>query len=259
MKNELALLQLSLERYAVDFLRTKGFEFIIPPYMLRAEYYNGVTDTDAFKDVMYEVGEEEGYLIATAEHAMVAMHNGEAFSENDLPKKYAGLSPCFRKEIGSHGVDTRGVFRVHQFDKVEQVVFCRPEESERHHKRLQENAEELVKSLEIPHRVVEICSGDIGKTGYRQFDIEAWFPREETYREITSCSNCIDYQAVRSNIKFHDTKLKKKVHVHTLNGTAIAVSRMIRAIVENHYDPEENVIRLPKVLHKYIGFEEIQL
>ena len=250
---DLALLDLALQQYALEKINAKGFTLVQPPLLLDKKPYEGVTDLKDFETVMYKLEGEEKYLIATSEHSMVAMHQGEIFQPDELPVKYCGVSTCFRREIGSHGVDTRGFFRMHQFNKVEQVVLCKPEESWKIFEELIANAEELWSGLEIPYRVVEICTGDIGVVAARKYDLEAWFPREQKYQEVVSCSNCTGYQATRLNIKY---RLKKggeeKEHVHTLNCTAIATSRAIRAILENYQQPDGSV-EIPKVLWKYMG------
>jgi seryl-tRNA synthetase len=181
------------------------------------------------------------------------MHKDEIFEEKDLPLRLAGISPCFRREIGAHGLDTKGLFRVHQFTKVEQFVFCKPEDSWRIHEELLSNAEEVFQNLEIPYRVVNICTGDIGTVAAKKYDIEAWMPRENEYREVVSCSNCTSYQAVRLNIKVRDkSEFESKQHVHTLNSTAIATSRVMRAILEN-YQCKDGSVEIPLVLRPYIN------
>ncbi len=250
VKGALALLDIALQRFAIDFLVKKGFTLVEPPLMMRKEPYEGATDLAAFEDIIYKVDGEDLYLIATSEHPMVAMHKDEILDESELPIKYAGVSPCFRKEIGSHGVDTRGLFRMHQFNKVEQVVLCRPEDSWKIFEEIQKNSEEMMKLLKIPYRVVNICTGDIGSIAAKKYDIEAWFPRENEYKEVTSCSNCTSYQAVRLNIKYK--KEDEKEYVHTLNNTGIATSRIMRAIIEN-YQNEDGSITVPKALVKYMN------
>ncbi len=254
LKDKLAILDLALQRFAIDHLRKKGFIFVIPPFMMRRAAYEGVTDLADFENVMYKIADEDEYMIATSEHPIAAMHMNEVFKGKDLPLKIVGLSACFRKEIGSAGVDTKGLFRMHQFNKVEQFVFCKPEDSGKIHEELQRNSEELFEALEIPYRVVNICTGDIGIVAAKKYDIEAWFPREKKYREVTSCSNCTSYQAVRLNVRYQ--KGEDRHFVHTLNNTAIATSRAMRAIVEN-FQQKDGSILVPKVLHKYCGFKKI--
>ncbi|MCX6709713.1 MAG: serine--tRNA ligase [Candidatus Woesearchaeota archaeon] len=251
VKGALALLDLSLQRFAIDHLIKKGFTLIEPPLMVGREAYEGVTSLDDFQNVMYKIDGEDMYLIATSEHPIVAMHKDSVIDEKELPLRYVGVSPCFRREIGSHGVDTRGFFRMHQFNKVEQVVFCLPEDSWKIHEEIQHNTEELLQALEIPYHVVNICTGDIGIVAAKKYDIEAWFPREGKYAEVTSCSNCTSYQAVRSNIKYRKADGTKE-YLHTLNNTGLATSRIIRAILEN-YQNEDGSITVPKVLLPYMN------
>jgi len=202
--------------------------------------------------VMYKIDGEDAYLIATSEHPMAAMYKDEIFEEKDLPLKFAGISPCFRKEIGSHGIDTKGLFRVHQFSKIEQFVFCKPEDSWAFHEELLANAEAVFQGLGLPYHVVNICTGDIGTVAAKKYDIEVWMPRENMYREVVSCSNCTSYQAVRLNIKVRDAgDFKEKQYVHTLNSTAIATSRAIRAILENNQQEDGSVV-IPEALRPYM-------
>ncbi len=250
LKNELALLDLALQRFAIDFLIKKDFTLIEPPLMLRKEVYEGVTSLDDFENMMYKIENEDFYLIATSEHPIVAMFKDEVLEEKKLPIKFVGVSPCFRKEIGSHGVDTRGIFRVHQFNKVEQVIFCKPEDSWKIFEDIQKNSEQMLQQLKIPYRVVSICTGDIGIVAAKKYDIEAYFPREKGYREVTSCSNCTSYQAVRLNIRYK--KNNEKVYIHTLNNTGIATARVMRAIIEN-YQRKDGTIKIPTVLQKYMN------
>ena len=202
---------------------------------------------------MYKIEDDDAYLIATSEHPMAAMYQDEIFEEKDLPIKLAGLSPCFRREIGSHGLDTKGLFRVHQFHKVEQFVYCHPDYSWTIHEELRNNAEQIFQKLELPYRIVNICTGDIGTVAAKKYDIEAWMPRENEYREVVSCSNCTAYQAVRLNIKVRDRHdFESKQYVHTLNSTAIATSRAMRAILEN-YQQKDGKVMIPHVLRPYMN------
>lgn len=256
LKGNIALLDIALQRFAVDFLIKKGYTLIQPPYMLKKEFYSGVTDHKNFEVMMYKIEDEDLHLIATSEHPIAAMFSNNILEEKDLPVKIVGVSPCFRKEIGSHGLDERGLFRVHQFNKVEQFIFCRPEDSQKYHKELLANVEEIYKKLEIPYRVVVLCSGDTAITAAKTYDLEVYMPRESQYKEAASCSNCTSYQAVGSNIKYR--KGQEKFYVHTLNSTAIAATRTIRAIVEN-YQQKDKSIKIPKVLHDYMnGLKEIK-
>ncbi|ABD42207.1 seryl-tRNA synthetase [Methanospirillum hungatei JF-1] len=256
LKGNLVLLDLALQRFSLDILMEKGYTPIIPPYMINRKSYEEVTDLDDFEKVMYKIEDDDAYLIATSEHPMAAMYQDEIFEEKDLPLRLAGLSPCFRREIGSHGLDTKGLFRVHQFHKVEQFVYCHPDDSWTIHEELRENAEEIFQKLEIPYRVVNICTGDIGTVAAKKYDIEAWMPRENEYREVVSCSNCTTYQAVRLNIRVRDKEdFESKQFVHTLNSTAIATSRAMRAILENNQQEDGSVV-IPKVLRPYMNDKE---
>lgn len=256
LKGSLVLLDLALQRFALDLLEKKGFTPVIPPYMINRSSYEGVTDLGDFEKVMYKIDGDDAYLIATSEHPIGAMYRDEIFEEKDLPLRLAGISPCFRREIGAHGLDTKGLFRVHQFTKVEQFVFCKPEDSWAIHEELLANAEEIFSGLELPYRVVNICTGDIGTVAAKKYDIEVWMPRENAYKEVVSCSNCTSYQAVRLNIKVRDkSDFESKQHIHTLNSTAIATSRVIRAILENNQENEGSV-RIPKVLMPYMNDRE---
>lgn len=256
LKGSLVLLDMALQRFAIDLLARKGFIAIIPPYMINRLSYEGVTDLGDFEKVMYKIEGDDMYLIATSEHPLGAMHKDEIFEEKDLPLRLAGISPCFRREIGAHGLDTKGLFRVHQFTKVEQFVFCKPEDSWQIHDELLANAEEVFQNLGIPYRVVNICTGDIGTVAAKKYDIEAWMPRENAYREVVSCSNCTSYQAVRLNIKVRDkSEFELKQYVHTLNSTAIATSRVMRAILEN-YQNKDGSVEIPPVLRPYMNDRE---
>lgn len=257
LKGNLALLDMSLQRYAIDLLARKGYTPIIPPYMINRSSYEGVTDLGDFEKVMYKIDGDDAYLIATSEHPIGAMYQDEIFEEKDLPLKLAGISPCFRREIGAHGLDTKGLFRVHQFTKVEQFIYCMPEDSWQFHEELLANAEEIFQGLGLPYRVVNICTGDIGTVAAKKYDIEAWMPREKAYKEVVSCSNCTTYQAVRLNIKVRDkSDFESKQHVHTLNSTAVATSRVIRAILEN-YQQEDGSVVIPEALRPYMDNREI--
>jgi seryl-tRNA synthetase len=257
LKGSLALLDMALQRYSIDLLGKKGYTPVIPPYMINRSSYEGVTDLGDFEKVMYKIDGDDAYLIATSEHPIGAMYKDEIFEEKDLPVKLAGISPCFRREIGAHGLDTKGLFRVHQFTKVEQFIFCMPEDSWRFHEELLANAEEIFNGLRLPYRVVNICTGDIGTVAAKKYDIEVWMPRENAYREVVSCSNCTAYQAVRLNIKVRDkSDFESKQHIHTLNSTAVATSRVIRAILENCQQEDGSVI-VPDVLRPYLDNREV--
>lgn len=255
LKGKLVELDLALIRFAMDFLKGKGFTFVMPPYMIRKRAMEGVTDFTAFEDTLYKLEDEDLYMIATAEHPLGAMHMDELLDASELPIKYAGVSPCFRKEAGSHGRDTKGIFRVHQFNKVEQFVFARPEDSWKLHEEVTANIEGLFRKLELPYRVVEICTGDIGYVAARKYDLEAWLPAQGKYREMGSSSNCTDWQARRLNIKFRSGN-EKPEFVHTINNTALAVPRTSIAIVEN-FQQEDGSVHMPKALHRYLDFREL--
>ncbi len=256
LKGPLAMLDLALQKFAIDTLSKKGFTLISPPFMMRRNVYEGVVDLADFETMMYKVEGEDLYLIATSEHPLVAMHANEVFAADALPIRYVGVSSCFRKEIGSHGVDEKGLFRIHQFSKVEQIVFCLPEESKKMHEELIANAEDIFKKLEIPYRVVNICTGDLGVVAAKKYDIEAWMPHEGKYKEVVSCSNCTDYQARRLGIKYE--KAGERNFLHTLNSTAVATSRAMRAIIEN-CQQEDGSIAVPKALQPYmLGLKKIE-
>jgi len=257
LKGNLALLDMALQRYAIDLLVQKGYTPIIPPYMINRTSYEGVTDLADFEKVMYKIDGDDAYLIATSEHPLGAMYQDEIFEEKDLPLRLAGISPCFRREIGAHGLDTKGLFRVHQFTKIEQFVYCKPEDSWQIHEELLANAEDIFKGLCLPYRVVNICTGDIGTVASKKYDIEAWMPRENAYKEVVSCSNCTAYQAVRLNIRVRDkSDFELKRWVHTLNSTAIATSRVLRAILEN-CQQEDGSIVLPGAIRPYMNGREM--
>ena len=253
LKNQVAQLDMALMSFAIEELTKKGYTPIIPPYLMKREAYEGVTALGDFADVLYKAENEDLYLIATSEHPMAAMFMNEVLKEQDMPLKLAGISTCFRKEAGAHGKDTRGIFRTHQFNKVEQFIFCKPEDSAKLHEELLQNAEELLQKLELPYRVVNVCTGDIGTVAAKKYDIEAWMPAQNGYREVVSCSNCTDYQARRLGIRYREKEgAPPKGFVHTLNSTAIATGRTIVAILENNQQ-EDGTINIPKALRKYMG------
>jgi len=253
LKGQGALLDMALMSFAMEEMVKKDYLPIEPPYLMRREPYEGVTSLGDFADVLYKVENEDLYLIATSEHPMAAMFMNEVLKEDDLPIKLAGASPCFRKEAGVHGKDTRGIFRTHQFNKIEQFVFCKPEDSWKIHEELLHNAEDIVQKLGLPYRIVNVCTGDIGTVAAKKYDIEAWMPAQNAYREIVSCSNCTDYQARRLNIRYREKEgAPTKGFVHTLNSTAIATGRTMVALMEN-YQQADGTISIPKVLRKYMG------
>ena len=252
LKNELVMLDLAMQQMALEMLRKKRYTPVYPPFMMRREPYEGVTDLADFEDVMYKIEGEDLYLIATSEHPLAALHMGDIFEPTDLPIRLAGISTCFRKEAGSHGKDTKGIFRVHQFSKVEQFIFSLPEESWNLHEELIHNEELFIQALKLPYRIVNVCTGDIGTVAAKKYDLELWMPGQQKYREGGSCSNCTAYQATRLNIKY---RLKKggteKDYVHTLNSTMVANPRTLVAILEV-YQQEDGSVKIPTALHKYL-------
>jgi len=256
LKNEAVLLEFALIKLAFDSLTKKGFQPIIPPVMMKKEMMRGMgylEQTD--REEAYYLKKDDLFLAGTAEQPIGTMHAEEIFEQNELPKRYLGFSTCFRREAGSYGKDTQGIFRVHQFDKVEMFSFCKPEESQREHKMFLSLEEELMRKLKIPYQIVNICTGDLGRPAAAKYDIEAWLPSESRYRETHSTSNCTDFQARRLNIRYRN-KFNKLNFVHTVNGTAFAIGRTIIAILEN-YQRKDGKVDVPKVLQKYIGFKTI--
>jgi seryl-tRNA synthetase len=253
LKKEAVLLDNAIINFALDEIMKKGYTPIEPPYLMRKKPYEGVVALSDFEDVLYKIENEDLYLIATAEHPIAAMYMAEVLKAEDLPLRFAGLSTNFRKEAGAHGKDTRGMFRTHQFNKVEQFVFCKPEDSWKIHEELIHNAEELAQKLGLPYRVVNVCTGDIGTVAAKKYDVEAWMPAQNAYREIVSCSNCTDFQARRLNIRYREKEgAAPKGFVHTLNSSALATGRTIVAILEN-YQQEDGSIIVPEALRKYMG------
>jgi seryl-tRNA synthetase len=212
----------------------------------------GAVITEDFEEVIYKIEDEDLYMIGTSEHAMAAMHSKEIIEGKDLPLRYAGVSPCFRKEAGAHGRDQKGIFRVHQFDKIEQFVFTRPEDSWKEHERMLAIAEEFYQNLEIPFRVMLLSSGDMGKISAKTYDIEAWMAGQNAYREIVSCSNCLDFQSRRLKIRYREKTNEETRYLHTLNSTLIATSRVLVSILEN-FQNKDGHITIPSVLQKYLG------
>ncbi|MFB0504904.1 MAG: serine--tRNA ligase [Candidatus Bathyarchaeia archaeon] len=256
LKDELALLDLAIQRFAIDFLRNRGYVLIEPPFMLRREPYEGVVDLADFETVMYKVENEDLYLIATSEHPLAAMLMDETLLMDDLPIKLTGMSTNFRKEIGTHGKYTKGLFRVHQFNKIEQFIFCLPEHSWELHEELQRNCEQLYQQLGLHYRVVNVCTGDIGTVPAKKYDVEVWMA-DGKFRETGSNSNCTDYQARRLNIKYREgTGKPPKDFVHTLNSTALATSRTMIAILEQ-YQKKDGSVTIPPVLRGYMDGIEV--
>lgn len=253
LRGQGVFLDFALMMFALEEMFKKGYTPIEPPYMMRRKAYEGVVSLSDFEDVLYKIENEDLYLIATSEHPMGSMFMDEVLKADDLPLKLAGISTNFRKEAGAHGKDTRGIFRTHQFNKIEQFIFSKPEDSWKMHEELIGNAEDLVQKLGLPYRVVNVCTGDIGTVAAKKYDIEAWMPAQNAYREIISCSNCTDYQARRLNIRYREKEgAAPKGFVHTLNSTAIATGRTIVAVLEN-YQQQDGSIMIPDVLRKHMG------
>jgi seryl-tRNA synthetase len=257
IKGELVLMEFAIVKMVLDLLLKKGFTPVLPPVMLKEEMAKGTGYFEsADKDEAYFLPQDNLFLAGTSEQSLISMHANETFSEKDLPKRYVGFSTCFRREAGSYGKDTKGILRVHQFDKLEMVIFSTPEQSNQEHELLLEIEEELMKKLKLPYQVINICTGDLGLPAVKKYDIETWIPSEKKYRETHSTSNCTDFQARRLGIKYKD-KNNKMQFVHTLNGTAFAIGRILIAIIEN-YQQKDGSIKVPKVLQKYCGFTRIK-
>ena len=250
LTGDLARLELALINYAVDSLYQKKYILTIPPFFMNREAYEGVVDLNDFEDVMYKIEDEDFYLIATSEHPLTSRFKDEILELKKEPLRYAGVSTNFRKEVGAHGLSDRGIWRVHQFAKIEQIIICKPDDSKNMHEELLNNAIELFKGLEIPFRVVDICTGDIGTIASRKYDLEAWMPATQQWKEIVSASNCKSYQSVRLNMRYRTPEGTD--YPHTLNSTAIATTRALAAILENHQQPDGSVI-IPRVLQKWMG------
>ena len=255
LKNEAVLLDMALISMALQHMKEKGFQLMETPYMLNRRSVEGCVDMSAFEDVLYKIESEDLYLTATSEHTLASYHMDEILEEDDLPLRYAGFSACFRREAGAHGKDTKGVFRSHQFNKVEQFVFSTPETSWDEHELMVTNAEEIFQKLEIPHRVVNVCTGDLGGVAAKKYDIEAWMPKQQTFREVVSCSNCTDYQARELNVRYRTPEGNK--FVYTLNSTALATSRALVAIFEN-FQQEDGSVVVPEVLQDFMGTDVIR-
>lgn len=252
MYSDLVWLDFALTLYAVEYMVKQGFTLVYPPLMLNRKAYEGVTTLADFEEMLYKIDSEDLFLIATSEHPIAALYKDEVLEEGELPLKFVGFSPCFRKEAGAHGRDTKGIFRVHNFNKVEQFVFCHPDESWGWHEKLIENAEKLWQGLGLPYRIVNICSGELGNVAAKRYDLEVWMPAQGKYREAVSCSNVLDWQSYRLNIRYAKKRgLPTEGFVHTLNSTAIATSRAITAILENYQEPD-GTVKVPKVLRKYL-------
>jgi seryl-tRNA synthetase len=251
LKGDAVKLEHAIMQYALDFLREKGYTPVEPPFMLNRAAYEGVVNLEDFGPVIYKIEGEDLHLIATSEHPLVSMRMNEILEGSELPIKYCGFSPCFRVEAGAHGKDTKGIFRVHQFYKVEQVIFCRPDESWKLHEEVVSNVERIYQALEIPYRVVVLCSGDTGFMSAKTFDVEAWLPGQQNYREMASASNITDFQSRRLLIRYREKQNSPTALVHTLNSTAV-VTRTLVALVEN-FQQKDGSVRIPEVLGPYMG------
>jgi len=256
LKNDIAMLDMALMHFALEELQNRGYTPVEPPYMMKHDAYEGVTALGDFEEVLYKIEGEDLYMIATSEHPLAAMYWNEVLKQDDLPIKLAGISTCFRKEAGAHGKDTRGIFRTHQFNKIEQFIFCKPEDAPKLHEELLENAEAIYQKLGLPYRVVNVCTGDIGTVAAKKYDLEVYMPAQGDYREAVSCSNCTDYQARRLGVRYRIKEgAPPQGPVHTLNSTAIATGRTIVAIIEN-YQNSDGTITVPDALRKYLGGRE---
>lgn len=250
---DLARLEMALQSYTTNFLVKRDYTLVQPPLMMNKEAYEGVTDLSDFETVMYGIEPDKFYLIATSEHPLTAMRMDEIIEPSELPIKLVGISQCFRREVGAHGLSDRGIWRVHQFTKIEQVIICNPEDSWLHHEDLLSNATELWDSLDLHYRVVNICTGDMGTVASKKYDLEAWLPGVGDYKEVVSCSNCTDYQANRLRMRYRTSEGNSAVH--TLNSTAVATSRALVSILEQ-YQIEDGRIMIPKVLQPYMDGQE---
>jgi seryl-tRNA synthetase len=255
LKGPLVMLELALVRWALGLVEGHGFTPVIPPVLVREEALYGTGFLPDTEQQIYRLPEDELYLAGTSEVPLASLHADEILDESELPLRYAGFSPCFRREAGAAGKDTRGMFRVHQFDKVEMFTFVRPEESAAEHERILAIEEEILQALDIPYQVANIPAWDLGASAAKKYDLEGWLPGQERYRELTSCSNTTDFQARRLGIRYRPEGGKPE-EVHTLNGTAVAVGRTIIAIVENHQQ-DDGTIRVPEVLHPFGAPSEI--
>jgi seryl-tRNA synthetase len=253
---DLVMLELTLIRFAVELIRAEGFEPTVPPVLVRerALFGTGIFPDD--REMIYEVPKDELFLVGTSEVSLASLHADQIMDADELPKRYAGISTCFRREAGAAGRDTRGIFRVHQFDKVEMFSFVEPGASREEHQRILAIQERILTALEIPYRVVDIAVGDLGAPAARKFDCEAWIPSQERYRELTSCSNTTDYQARRLSSRYRAAQGEPPEPVHTLNGTAVAVGRTLIALLENG-QREDGTVELPSTLQEFGAAERI--
>ncbi|MDD5021748.1 MAG: serine--tRNA ligase [Endomicrobiaceae bacterium] len=258
LKNEGCALERAIISFFLDTHKQKGYQEIMAPYLVNKASMKGTGQLPKFEEELFKCSEDELYLIPTAEVSVTNMHRDEVLDENTLTRKYVSYSACFRREAGSYGKDTKGLIRNHQFNKVELVKFAKPEDSATELEALTADAENVLQLLKIPYRVLALCSGDIGFSSSKTYDLEAWMSGEGTYREISSCSNFKDFQARRMNIKFKSASSKKRDFVHTLNGSGVAVGRTFATILEN-YQQEDGSVVIPEVLRKYTGFDIIKL
>jgi len=256
LKGDLARLEFALQQYAVEFLRSREYTFVQPPVMMNREAYEGVTDLGDFETVMYGIEPDKYYMIATSEHPLTAMFMDETIPEEQMPLRMVGVSQCFRREVGSHGQSDLGIWRVHQFTKIEQIIIAKPEDSWALHEELLQNCTDLWDSLGIHYEVVNICTGDMGTVAAKKYDLEAWIPGANQYKEIVSCSNCTDYQANRLSIRYGQPGHPNQPIVHTLNSTAVATSRALVAIMEQ-YQLEDGRVAVPDVLQPYLGGQTV--
>jgi seryl-tRNA synthetase len=253
---DLVLLELALVRYAIEVVREEGHEPVIPPVLVREEALYGTGFLPGDRDQIYEIPKDELFLVGTSEVSLASLHAGQILDAEQLPLRYAGFSTCFRREAGAAGRDTRGIFRVHQFDKVEMFSFVDPSESAAEHERLLAIEERILAELEIPYRVVNVAAGDLGAPAAKKYDCEAWIPSQGRYREVTSCSNTTDFQARRLSCRYRPADGESPQAVHTLNGTAVAVGRTMIALMENRQD-RDGGFTLPSILHTYGAPERI--
>ena len=256
LKGDLARLEFALQQYAVEFLRQRDYTFVQPPVMMNREAYEGVTDLGDFETVMYGVEPDKYYMIATSEHPLTAMYMDETIPEEQMPMRMVGVSQCFRRAVGSHGQSDLGIWRVHQFTKIEQIIIAKPEDSWALHEELLKNCMDLWNSLGIHYEVVNICTGDMGTVAAKKYDLEAWIPGAQQYKEIVSCSNCTDYQANRLRIRYGQPGHPNQPIVHTLNSTAVATSRALVAIMEQ-FQLEDGRVAVPEVLQPFMGGQTV--
>jgi seryl-tRNA synthetase len=257
LKGDLVSLNLALIRFALDKLIIKNYIPMWPPFFIKYDVIKAAAELADFEEQLYKVQDEDLFMIATAEQTLAAYHYNEIIDPERLPLKYAGVSSCFRREAGSHGKDTLGIFRVHQFEKVEQFIFCKPEQSWQLYEELIENVKEIFQDLNIPYRIVNIASGELNDNAAKKYDLEAWFPASETYRELVSCSNCTDYQARKLKIRMGKVGSQQaKEILHTLNSTAIATARTICCLLEN-FQNKDHSVAIPEVLQKYMNGKKV--